>query len=219
MPERGVICASGGRSGRGLRGGRASRPDCRPRRFLHRRRRLRSGPGQRSGCRASFQTLRSSCHHGQAAVGSASPEAAPTQRGHHLRIIAEPARRACSYNLRAKVETSIGRYERVIGDALRSRADQTEATEIAIAAAALNRMLAFGRPNRGNGEACRAHMGAGGHGAGERQSSSSRGSPRSRAYRHRYQPKRQRLAGAHLAPGSSSPSPARRRGASFAYKT
>jgi hypothetical protein len=35
----------------------------------------------------------------------------------------------------------------VIGDALRSRTDQTEATEVAIAAAALNRMLELGRPN------------------------------------------------------------------------
>ena len=35
----------------------------------------------------------------------------------------------------------------VIGDALRSRTDRTEATEVGIAAAALNRMLAFGRPN------------------------------------------------------------------------
>ena len=51
------------------------------------------------------------------------------------------------YNLRAKVEASIGRYKRVIGDALRSRTDRTEATEVALAAAALNRMLAFGRPN------------------------------------------------------------------------
>jgi hypothetical protein len=42
---------------------------------------------------------------------------------------------------------AIGRYKRVIGDALRSRTDQTEATEVAIAAAALNRMLAFGHPN------------------------------------------------------------------------
>jgi hypothetical protein len=48
---------------------------------------------------------------------------------------------------RAKVETSIDRYKCVIGDALRSRTEQTEATEVAIAAAALNRMLAFGRPN------------------------------------------------------------------------
>jgi hypothetical protein len=34
-------------------------------------------------------------------------------------------------------------YKRVIGEALRSRTDQTE---VAVAAAALNRMLAFGRP-------------------------------------------------------------------------
>ena len=50
-------------------------------------------------------------------------------------------------NLRAKVEAAISRYKGVIGGALRWRTDETEATEIAIAAAALNRMLAFGRPN------------------------------------------------------------------------
>jgi hypothetical protein len=54
---------------------------------------------------------------------------------------------ASGYNLRVKVEASIGRYKRVIGDALRSRTNQTEATEVAIAAAALNRMLELGRPN------------------------------------------------------------------------
>ena len=37
--------------------------------------------------------------------------------------------------------------KRVIGDALRSRTDETEATEVAIAAAALNKMLGHGRPN------------------------------------------------------------------------
>jgi hypothetical protein len=51
------------------------------------------------------------------------------------------------YNLRARIEASIGRYKRVIGAALRSRTDETEATEIAIAAAALNRMLEV-RPDR-----------------------------------------------------------------------
>jgi hypothetical protein len=55
--------------------------------------------------------------------------------------------KSSGYNLRAKVEASIGRYKRIVGDALRSRTDQTEATEVAIAAAALNRMLEFGRPN------------------------------------------------------------------------
>jgi hypothetical protein len=44
-------------------------------------------------------------------------------------------------------EAAIGRYKRVIGDALRSRTDETEATDVAIAAAALNRMLEFGRPH------------------------------------------------------------------------
>ena len=85
------------------------------------------------------------------AVASASAGTAPTQRDRHLRMIAERGRmawqKASGYNLRAKVEATIGRYKRVIGDALRSRTDQTEATEVAIAAAALNRMLAFGRPN------------------------------------------------------------------------
>jgi len=85
------------------------------------------------------------------AVVSASAETAPTQRDRHMRMIAERGRmawqKASGYNLRAKVEASIGRYKRVIGDALRSRTDQTEATEVALAAGALNRMLGFGRPN------------------------------------------------------------------------
>ena len=86
----------------------------------------------------------------ETAVPSASAGTAPTQRDHHLRMITERGRmawqKASGYNLRAKVEATIGRYKRVIGDALRSRTEQTEATEVAVAAAALNRMLAFGRP-------------------------------------------------------------------------
>ena len=85
------------------------------------------------------------------AVASASAETAPTQRDRRLRMIAERGRmawqKASGYNLRAKVEASIGRYKRVIGDALRSRTAQTEAIEVAIAGAALNQMLRFGRPN------------------------------------------------------------------------
>ena len=64
-----------------------------------------------------------------------------------MRMIAERGRmawqKASGYNLRAKVEASIGRYKRVIGDALRSR---TEPIEVALAPAALNRMLGCGRP-------------------------------------------------------------------------
>ena len=85
------------------------------------------------------------------AVASASADTTPTQRDRHLRMIAERGRmawqKASGYNLRAKVEATIGRYKRVIGGALRSRTNQTEATEVALAAAALNRMLEFGRPN------------------------------------------------------------------------
>jgi hypothetical protein len=85
------------------------------------------------------------------AVVSASAESAPSQRDRHMRMIAERGRMAwqkvSGYNLRAKVEASIGRYKRVISDALRSRTDQTEATEVAFAASSLNTMLAFGRPS------------------------------------------------------------------------
>lgn len=50
-------------------------------------------------------------------------------------------RKSSSYNFNAKVGAAIGRVKRVIGDALRSRTDETEATEVAIAAAALDQML------------------------------------------------------------------------------
>jgi hypothetical protein len=43
------------------------------------------------------------------------------------------------------VEAAISRYERVIGDGLRSRTDRRRATEVAIAVRALNRMLELGR--------------------------------------------------------------------------
>jgi hypothetical protein len=44
------------------------------------------------------------------------------------------------------VEANISRYKRVIGDALRSHTDGRQATEVAIAAGVLNRMLELGRP-------------------------------------------------------------------------
>ena len=55
--------------------------------------------------------------------------------------------KASGYNKRARAEAMIGRYKRVIGDALRSRTDRRRASEVAIAVRALNRMLEFGRPN------------------------------------------------------------------------
>src|SRR6202047_1891190 len=85
------------------------------------------------------------------AVLSASAESAPTRRDQHIQEIAMHGRmdwqESSGYNIRAKVEVAIGRYKRVIGDALRSRTDETEATEVAVAARVLNQMLGFGRPN------------------------------------------------------------------------
>jgi hypothetical protein len=54
--------------------------------------------------------------------------------------------KASGYNRRALVESDISRWKRVIGDALRSRTDGRQATEEAIAAGVLTRMLELGRP-------------------------------------------------------------------------
>jgi hypothetical protein len=84
------------------------------------------------------------------AVPSKTAETAPTQRDQHLQLIAEHGRmgwqKAVGYNRRALVEATIGRFKRVIGDGLRSRTDQRQATEMTIAVAVLNRMLELGRP-------------------------------------------------------------------------
>jgi hypothetical protein len=84
------------------------------------------------------------------AVPSAAAETAPTRRDRHLRCIAERGRlgwqKASGYDRRALAEAAVSRYKRVIGDALRSRTDRRQATEVAIAARALNRMLELGRP-------------------------------------------------------------------------
>ena len=84
------------------------------------------------------------------AVRSETAETAPTQRGEHLRLIAERGRmgsqKASGYNWRALVEADISRYKRVIGDALRSRTDARRATEVAVPVSALNRMLQLGCP-------------------------------------------------------------------------
>ena len=51
------------------------------------------------------------------------------------------------YNFRALVEADILRWKRVIGDGPRSQTDGRQATEVAIAAEVLNRMLNLGCPN------------------------------------------------------------------------
>jgi hypothetical protein len=84
------------------------------------------------------------------AVPSDMAETAPTRRDAHLRCIAERGRmgwqKASGYNWRALVEADISRWKRVIGDGLRSHTDGRQATEVAIAADVLNRMLDLGRP-------------------------------------------------------------------------
>src|SRR4051794_2872533 len=84
------------------------------------------------------------------AVPSEAAETAPTQRDRHLQCIAERGRmgwqRASGYNDRALVEADISRWKRVIGDGLQSQTDGRQATEVAIAANVLNRMLELGRP-------------------------------------------------------------------------
>ena len=85
------------------------------------------------------------------AVPSQTAEIAPTQRGRHLRLIAEKSRmgwqNASGHTERARAEASIGRFKRVIGDGLRSRTDERRASEVGIAVHVLNRMLELGRPN------------------------------------------------------------------------
>ena len=84
------------------------------------------------------------------AVPSEMAASTPTQRDRHLQSIAEHGRigwqKASGYTRRALVESAIGRLKRVIGDALRSRTDRRRKTEVALAVAALNRMLELGRP-------------------------------------------------------------------------
>jgi Transposase DDE domain len=84
------------------------------------------------------------------AVPSEAAETAPTQRDRHLQLMAERGRRgwqkASGYNRRALAEAAISRYKRVIGDALHARTAGRQATEVAIAVHALNRMLELGRP-------------------------------------------------------------------------
>jgi transposase len=80
----------------------------------------------------------------------ASSQTSPTQRDGHIRNIAARGRRgwqaASGYNRRALVEAQIGRYKRVIGNALRSHTEEARRAEVAIADHVLNRMNDLGRP-------------------------------------------------------------------------
>jgi Transposase DDE domain len=99
------------------------------------------------------------------AVPSETAATAPTQRDRHLQCIAEHGRlqpapraappgdrfamgwqKASGYTIRARAEAAIARWKQVIGDGLRSHADERRATEVEVAVHALNRMLELGRP-------------------------------------------------------------------------
>src|SRR6478672_5508831 len=83
------------------------------------------------------------------AVLSATADTEPTQRDCHIQAIAGKGRMAwqrdSGYNERARVEGQFARWKQVIGDGLRFHSDEARATEVAIAAQVLNRML--DRPN------------------------------------------------------------------------
>jgi hypothetical protein len=74
----------------------------------------------------------------------------PSQRDLHIRSIDEHGRmnwqKTSGYNRRSNVEAAIGRYKRVVGDALRSRGDARRTCEVKIGIKVLNRMLELGRP-------------------------------------------------------------------------
>jgi transposase len=85
------------------------------------------------------------------AVLSDTADTDPTQRDGHIQAIAGKGRMAwqldSGYNQRARVEGEFARWKQVIGDGLRFHSDQARATEVAIAAQVLNRMLDLGRPD------------------------------------------------------------------------
>src|SRR3954471_15992192 len=85
------------------------------------------------------------------AVLSATADTDPTQRDCHIQVIADKGRMAwqrdSGYNQRAGVEGQFARWKQVIGDGLRFHSDEARATEVAIAAQVLNRMLDLGSPN------------------------------------------------------------------------
>lgn len=85
------------------------------------------------------------------AVLGATADTDPIQRDGHIQAIAGKGRMAwqrdSGYNQRAEVEGQFARWKQVIGDGLRFHSDEARATEVAIAAQVLNRMLDLGRPD------------------------------------------------------------------------
>ena len=85
------------------------------------------------------------------AVTGPTAATSPTQRDQHVLAVDAHGRmnwqKTTGYNRRSKVEASISRYKRVIGDTLKSRDDARRVTEVAIAIKSLNRMRKLGQAN------------------------------------------------------------------------
>jgi hypothetical protein len=83
------------------------------------------------------------------AVPGPTATISPTQRDLHVLAVAEHGRmnwqKASRHNKRSKVEAAISRYNRVMGDTLKSRHGARRTTEVAIAVKALNRMNELGQ--------------------------------------------------------------------------
>ena len=82
---------------------------------------------------------------------SKTAETGPTQRDRHLRCIAEKGRiswqKASGYTRRAKAETAISGWKRMIGDALRAHEGRRRTTKMKVGVYVLNRMLELGGPS------------------------------------------------------------------------
>ena len=75
----------------------------------------------------------------------------PSQRDRPIEMIEAKGRlgwqKATGYGRRSLVETTMGRYKRIIGPQLRARSLAGQQTEAAIGVAVLNHMLEAGRPD------------------------------------------------------------------------
>ena len=84
------------------------------------------------------------------AVPSPQAETAPTARDRDVLAIQTRGRRAwqknTGYTQRARVETLMGRWKKVIGNTLKARTLQNQRTEVKIGTAVLNKMTSLGRP-------------------------------------------------------------------------
>lgn len=85
------------------------------------------------------------------AVVSEAATTAPSQRDRHIQSLAEHGRsdwqKQTDYGERAKAETAMARYKRILGDQLRARTLPGQRTEAATGVIILNRMSDQARPN------------------------------------------------------------------------